>query len=295
MTTQAQLFQSRRMALQTDLQGMEVAIQGQQGQLEGLASVLQSRRNQLALLQEELSGMRDLVKECYAPRNRQMELERSVADVNAAIADTQSNIVRLRSGITELKNRAILRKQEFLREVDTQLADVRREVRADADKFKAASDDLARTEIRATASGQVVDLNVQTVGGIIQPGQKLMYIVPENETLLLETQVPPHLIDKIQKGLPADVRFATFAHTPQLALEGKVESVSADLLTDPRTNQPYYLARVSITPKGMKTLGHRNLQAGMPGEVVIKTGERSMLTYLLHPLIKSMAGAMKEE
>jgi len=295
MTTQEQLFQSRRRALQTDLQGIEETIRGQQGQLESLAGILQSRRNQLALLQEELAGMRDLVKEGYAPRNRQMELERSVADVNAALADTQGNIVRVRSGIAELKNRAILRKQESLKEVDTLLADVRREVRADADKFKAASQDLARTEIRATASGQVVGLNVQTVGGIIQPGQKLMDIVPENEILLLETRVPPHLIDKIHNGLLADVRFATFAHTPQLVLEGKVESVSADLLTDPHTNQSYYLARVSITPKGMKTLGHRNLQAGMPGEVVIKTGERSVLTYLLHPLIKRMAGAMKEE
>jgi protease secretion system membrane fusion protein len=107
--------------------------------------------------------------------------------------------------------------------------------------------------------------------------------------------VAPHLIDRVHASLPVDVRFSSFAHTPQLVVEGKVVSVSADLLLDPQTGAGYYLARVGVTPEGYKKLGKRQLQPGMPVEVVFLTGERSMLTYLLSPLTKRLAASMKEE
>ena len=105
----------------------------------------------------------------------------------------------------------------------------------------------------------------------------------------------PHLIDRVHTDLPVDVRFSSFAHSPQLVVGGKVVSISADLLTEPQTNVSYYLARVQVTPEGLKHLGKRQLQPGMPVEVIFKTGERSMLTYLLHPLTKRMAASMTEE
>jgi protease secretion system membrane fusion protein len=122
-----------------------------------------------------------------------------------------------------------------------------------------------------------------------------MDIVPEGERLMLEAKVPPHLIDRIHAGLPVDVRFAAFAHSPQLVVDGELVSISGDLLTEPQTNVAYYLARVALTPEGLRRLGPRTLQPGMPVEVVLKTGERSLLAYLLHPLSKRMAAAMKEE
>ena len=296
MSNQEQLFESRRLSQQAELQGIAEIIQGQIGQLEGYQGMLTNRNSQLALLQEEIVGIRGLVAEGYAPRNKQMELERSKAEINASIAETQGNIVRSKRAIAESKMRAIQRKQEYRKEVDGQLAEIRREVQADSEKLTAVSEDMARIDIRAPADGQVVGLTVQSVGAIIQSGQKLMDIVPNNEMLLLEAKIAPHLIDRIHPGLLTDVRFSAFAHSPQLVLEGKVDSISGDLLIEPQTNQPYYLARVSITPEGMKELGKsRLLQPGMPAEVVVKTGERSMLTYLLHPLIKRLAGAMKEE
>lgn len=296
MANQEQLFQSRRMALQSDLQAIGESIQGQMAAIQGFEGMLQSRKSQLSLLQEELNGIRDLVKEGYAPRTKQMELERMAADAIGSIADLQGNIQRARSAIAEMKMRAIQHQQEYRKEVDTQLADVRREVQADAEKFKASTEELGRTVIRAPAEGQVVGLAVQTVGGVIQPGQKLMDIVPKNEVLLLETKVAPHLIDRVHSGLIADVRFSSFAHSPQLVVQGKVDSISTDLITEPQNpNIAYYLARVSVTAEGLKELGSRQLQAGMPAEVVIKTGERSVLTYLLHPLLKRIAASMKEE
>ena len=95
--------------------------------------------------------------------------------------------------------------------------------------------------------------------------------------------------------LPVDVRFASFAHTPQLVVQGKVVSVSGDLRVDPQTGVGYYLARVAVTAEGNKSLGKRQLQPGMPVEVIFLTGERTLLTYLLSPLTKRLAGSMKEE
>jgi len=295
MKNQEQLIQSRRAALRADLQGIEESIQGQNALLQAYAGMLTSRRGQLASLEEELRHTRELVKEGYAPRNRQLELERMVADSSLAITELLGNTARTQRTVGEMRQRALARQQEYRKEVETNLADITREVQSDADKFTALKADLDRTEIRAPAAGQVVGLAVQTVGAVVQAGQQLMGIVPPDEPLVLEARVAPHLIDKVRPGLHADVRFSAFAHSPQLVVQGELASVSGDLLTDAQSNQTYYLARVKVTPDGMKTLGARHLQPGMPAEVVIKTGERTMLTYLLGPLLKRMSGSLKEE
>jgi protease secretion system membrane fusion protein len=296
VSTQQQLIQARRAALASDLQAIEESMQGLKEQLGAIQNILVQRRNQLALLTDELNNVRGMVKEGYAPRNRQLELERMVAESNASIADLTGSSLRINRQVAELSQRSMSRKQEYRKEIESQLADVTREVQSDAERFIAATADLDRTEIKSPASGQVVGLSVQTVGAVLQPGQKLLDVVPDRQTLLLEAHIPPHLIDKIQNGLPTDIRFNTFAHSPQLVVQGKVLSVSGDLLADPANPQfSYFLARVQVTPEGMKTLGTRQMQPGMPAEIVIKTGERSMLTYLLHPLTKRMAASLKEE
>jgi len=296
IVTQQQLIQARRAALAADLQGIEENIQGLKEQLGSYQNILVQRRNQLSLLNEELNNVRGMVKEGYAPRNRQLELERMVAESNASIADLVGNSLRVNRQVAELGQRSMARKQEYRKEIESQLADITRETQSDAEKFVAVKADLDRMEIKSPANGQVVGLAVQTVGAVLQPGQKLLDVVPDNQTLLLEAQIPPHLIDKVQTGLPADIRFSSFAHSPQLVLEGKILSISGDLLSDPKAPQySYYLARVQVTPAGMKTLGQRQMQPGMPVEIVIKTGERSLLTYLIHPLTKRMAASLKEE
>jgi len=227
-----------------------------------------SRRTTLKILTDQLAALSSLVKEGYAPMNQKHELELKIA--------------------------------EFKSNTASQLAQVQLEVEADAEKTRALSAELADTEIRSPASGQVVSLQVQTVGAVIQPGQKIMDIVPLDEGLLIDAKVAPHLIASIQKGSLVDVSFSAFPHSPQLVVQGVVSSLSQDIVTDPQVNpaQPgatYYLARVSITPEGMKSLGKREMQAGMPVMMVVKTGERSLLTYLIDPLLKRMTVSMKEE
>ncbi len=295
MLTQEQLFSSRRASQQAELRGLDESIQGQEALLKAYEGMAVSRKNQLSSLQEELANTRGLVAEGYAPRNRQLELERMTAESTSLNTELQGNMVRTTKAILELRQRGLMRQQEYRKEVESQLADISRELQADAEKLRAVTEDLSRTEIKAPATGQVVGLSVQTVGGVIQPGQKLMDIVPEDEKLILEARVPPHVIDRVHGELPVDIRFNAFANSPQLVVNGVVSSVSGDLLTDPATNLSYYLARVAVTPEGLKKLGKRQMQPGMPAEVIFKTGERSMLTYVLHPLTKRLAASMTEE
>lgn len=292
---QEQLFQSRKAALRADLQSIEEGMQGQEGLLQSYEGMLGNRRNQLALINEELGNTRSLVKEGYAPRNRQLELERQMSESSTAIAELQGNAIRSKRTIAEMRQRSIVRQQEYRKEVESQLADATREANSDAGRYIAVQDELTRTEIRSPAAGQIVALATQTVGGVVAPGQKLLDVVPVNESLVLETRVLPNLINSVRAGMPVDVRFSSFAHSPQLVVEGKLISVSGDLLTDPTNGMTYYLARVVVTAEGLKKLGKRQMQPGMPVEVVLRTGERSMLTYLLHPLTKRIAASMNEE
>lgn len=295
MLNQERLFETRRELLRANLRSIEEGVQGQQGMLASYASMLTSRKGQLRLLQDELQQLRGLVQEGYAPRNRQLELERAEADVQSSIADLEGNTLRGQSSIAEYRSRAVSTKQEFRREVETSLADVSRQVLADGEKFRAVSQELERMEIRSPAAGQVVGLAVQSVGGVVQSGQKLMDIVPKDASLLLEAHVQPHLIDRVQEGMPVDVRFSSFANAPQLVVQGSVQSISGDLLTDANTGASYYLARAEVTREGLEALGHRQMLPGMPVEVIFKGGERSMLTYLLHPLTKRIAASLTEE
>ena len=295
MMNQEHLFRSRKAALQADLQSIRESIQGQQGLTGAYEAMMVSRRKQFDLLNEELTNTRGVVKDGYVPRNRQLELERQVSESSTSMTELQGNTIRSRSSMAELRQRAIARQQEYRKEVETQLADVTREVLSDAGKFLALQDELTRTDIRSPAAGQVVALVAQTIGGVIGPGQKVLDVVPANEALMLETRVLPQLIDSVHAGMPVDVRFNAFAHTPQLVVQGKLVSVSGDLLTDPQSGAGYYLARIAVTAEGLTRLGKRQMQPGMPVEVVLRTGERSMLTYLLHPLTKRIAASMNEE
>jgi len=295
MRSQQQLFDSRKAALQADLQVIEEGIRGQQATIQTAESVQVSRSRQLALVEEELAQTRGLVKDGYAPRNRQLELERNVAELQAVLAESRGVVQRARHSIDELRQRAVSRTQEDRKEVRSLLSDVQRDVQAEGEKLAAVKADLERVEVKAPTSGQVVGLQVQSPGAVIQAGQRLMDIVPANEPLMLEAFIEPHLIDKVRVGLMTDVRFSAFRQTPSLVAEGEVVSISQDIITDPQTQMSYYLARIRLTAEGMKALGDRRMQPGMPADVVIKTGERSVLTYLTAPLTRRLVGSMAED
>jgi membrane fusion protein, protease secretion system len=299
MRNQSQLLAARTSALAADIAGKKESIAGYQAMIQGYQGMLASHESQLVLLEEQLQGLRALTAEGYAPRNQQNDLEQRVAALHGERANTQANIIRTQRAILELQQQINQRNQLERKEMDAEMAQVKLQVEADAQKLLALRDELGRTEIRSPASGQVVGLQVHTLGAVIQPGQKLMDIVPSGESLIIDAQIPPHLIDKIHAGQAADVRFSTFSNSPQLLAEGRLKSVSSDLLTKPAAtlegSQSYYLARIVLTEKGMQALQGRQLQPGMPVQVVVKTGERTLWDYWMHPLSKRLAASMKEE
>ena len=296
-TVQQQLFVSRRAALSAEIAAATQAIAGMQGQITGMTQMLESRRNQAALQTQQLAGVKSLADDGFAPRNQALQLEQMQAELRTSLTELEANVERVKSSIAEQRLRIAQRQQEFIKEVSSQLADVRREVQANQERLSAVTTELGRTQIKASVSGQVIGISVSGVGGVVTPGQRLMDILPRGEVLLLDAKVQPQVIDRIKVGDTAEVRFQAFANSPQLVVHGKLVSLSGDAVTEAVGNQVrnYYLARVELTPAGLKALGTRVMQPGMSADVLIKTGERSMLTYLMHPLLKRVAASMTEE
>jgi len=294
---QTQLFLSRRAALNAEMQAAEENIAGLKAQYESVTLMLQNRKAQADSQSQQIDSLSELAEVGYAPKNQVLQMKQAQSELRSTMADLQGNLNRIQRSIAEVEQRKLQRRGEYMKEVSQQLADVRREVEANQQKLKAVTEELDRTQIKSPVDGQVVGLSLGSVGGVVSPGQRLMDVVPVGEALLIDAKIPPHIIDKVKAGQNVEVRFSTFANSPQLVLDAKLLSLSSDVIVEQTAMgaQSYYLARVQITPEGIKTLGKRVIQPGMPAEVLIKTGERSLLTYLLHPLTKRIAASMKEE
>lgn len=297
MAVQRQLFNARRAALQAEMAAGQQAIRGMESQIAGSQQLLGSRRAQLALHAKQTAGVRSLAEEGFAPRNQALQLEQAQGDLRNSITELETTVARIQNSIAETRLRLTQRQQEFAKETSLALADMRREVQASQERMIAAAGDLERTVIRAPVDGQVIGLTVSGVGGVVSPGQRLLDILPRGESLLLDVKVAPNLIDRIKQGDVVEVRFSGFANSPQLVADGKLVSLSGDIVTEstPMGAQSYYIGRVALTSEGLKALGPRNIQPGMGAEVLIKTGERSLLTYILHPLMKRVSASMTEE
>lgn len=296
LNSQTQLFEARRNALRSDLGAISENIAGLEAQLNGVSRSLESRQVQSGKQSEQLKSISDLANEGYAPRNQALQLEQGQAELRAVMADLEGNRQRLQRSIAEMKMRMQQRREEYRRDASAQLADARRELQGLRERTTALGAELRRVQLKAPVDGQVIGLTI-TNGSVVSAGQKLMDVVPAEEGVVLEVRIPTHVIDRIKTGDPTNVRFSAFAHSPQLVVDAVVKSISGDVLMEqtPAGIMSYYLARVEVTPEGLKQLGHRSLQPGMQAEVLVKTGERSLLTYLMHPLTKRIAASLKEE
>ncbi|MFT4053740.1 MAG: HlyD family type I secretion periplasmic adaptor subunit [Novosphingobium sp.] len=283
---QRQLFASRHAALQGELTGIGQSIAGQHALIAGLQASIGDKRQQLAAMNEQLANMRQLAAEGYVPRNRLLETERLRASIHSDISRDLGTIGQARGQAAELQSRLYQRREAWQQEVRAELADTRLEAQSLAAKQDAARFELRHTEIRAPASGRVVGLTVHTVGGVVQPGGRLMEIVPDAAPLIVEGQLPVGSVDKVHGGLPVDLLFTAFDRSATPRLLGKVEQVSADRLEDEKDGQPYYRVRIRVGADELARLGlgDQPLRAGMPVEVFVRTGERTLLNYLFKPL-----------
>jgi protease secretion system membrane fusion protein len=294
---QSQLFSSRKSALESELAAMEESIEGLAAQAKGLEESREAKKAQLGFLKEQLDNSRELAKEGYIPRSRLLDLERTYAQVSGAISEDIGNITRYRRQATELKLRRIQRSQEFQREVRSQLTDVQRDAEALQSRIRAQQQQVNNATVRAPVEGVVVGSNIFTRGGVVGPGAHLMEIVPTNDALIVEGQLPVNLVDRVHPGLKVELNFSAFNTNRTPHVPGEVVTVAADRTVEERSGAMYYKVRIRVTPEGSKLIAEKKLdiKPGMPVDLFVKTGERTMMSYLLKPLVDRAHSAMSEE
>ncbi len=293
--TQTQLFRSRQLAIEHEIAAIDENIAGLAIQLRGLEASQVSKKQQLEFLREQLTSLRELSSDGFVPRNRVLDLERTHVQLTGEISAEAGNIGRTQRQISELKQRRIQRLQEHQKEVRQQLSDIQREADGLHSQLISHEFELDHVLVKAPTDGIVVGINVFTEGGVIAPGFRLMDIVPSDDLLMITGQVPVHLIDKIHPGLPVDLIFSAFNQNKTPNIPGEVIQVSADRLTEERTGEPYYQLKAKVTPEGMVLLAHHQVRAGMPVDIFVKTGERSLMSYLFKPILDRLHASMSEE
>lgn len=294
---QNQLFSSRRMAIESELAALNESIEGLQAQIQGLEESRDSKKAQQGFLKEQLDNSRDLAREGYIPRARLLELERTYAQIGGAISEDIGNIARARRQIAEIKLRRTQRTQEYQREVRTALSDMQQQANALESRIKAQTQQVRNAEVKSPADGVVVGSNVFTRGGVVAPGSHLMEIVPSDDALIVEGQLPVHLVDRVHVGLKVELIFSAFNSNKTPHIPGEVINVAADRTVDERTGMAYYKVRARVTPEGSKIIAANKLdiRPGMPADLFVKTGERTMMSYLLKPIIDRAHSSMSEE
>ena len=293
VSTQSQSFETRRRGLANELSILDESIRGLNEQIRGLEAQRSGKTRQLVILTAELESLQLLFEQGYVPRNRIFELERAVADVEARRSEDTASIGQVQAALSESRLRKIQREQEYLKDVETQLTSIQREVDGLKQRQISLQEDLERVDIRAPVTGVVVGLRIHSPGGVIRSGEDILEIVPDGEPLVIEARIPIQSIELVHVGLDAMVRFSALSRLNPV-VDGRVITVSADSLTDERTGVSYYKARIEVSPDELARLSYERILPGMPAEVVVKTGQHSVLYYLLKPILDHVFSAFRE-
>lgn len=293
MAGQDSIFDSRRTLLQDRLTIFGRAVAGLEAEIDGLTGQVEASENRLALLDEEIAAVRALYDRNLTDKPRMLQLQRDRAELQGEIASYRAAIGTARQRIEE----NALRRSELLNSRATEIVEQLRDTRARAyelgQRLAAASDVMGRTEIRSPVDGVVTGLQVHTVGGVIAAGQPLMDIVPVSDTLVVQATIDPLDIDQVSQGQAAQVWLSALNRRSQRPIEGVVRTLSADRLIDPQSGAAYYAARIELDRAEVEK-GAVPMQPGMSAEVMIHTGARTTLDYLLSPITRFISRSMRE-
>ena len=289
------LLQARRRAREGEVQILQQSIVQLEEQIQGLQAVIRNKQKLVQSHSEEAADLRALLKEGFTDRQRLREQERQLERLSAEIAEHNSTIAQARQRSGELRLQILQIDKTFSHEVNTQLVEAQTLAFEIGERLRSVEERLQRSQIRAPASGMVLGMSVHTLGAVIAAGQPILEIVPDNADLIVEARISPNDIDRVSAGKRADIRFSAFNSSTTPVIEGVLEQISADSLVDQNTGQSYYLGSIAITSKGLQDLGQQNLLPGMPAEVLINTGSRTLLSYLLQPASNWMARSLTED
>jgi HlyD family secretion protein len=294
LASEQSLFNARANARRSQIELLQSRVSQLNEENAGLDSQVASKTRQLELITGELSGVQDLYDKRLVPLTRLTTLQRESARIEGERGQLMSAIAETKSKIGEAQLQMVRLDQDFRTDVVKELGESQGKEAELVQRGVAARDLLDRIEIRAPTSGVVHQLSAHTIGGVIRAGDPIMEVVPDSDDLQIEARLQPNDIDQVRTGQKAFVRFSAFNQrvTPQLT--GVVSYVSADTSHDQQTNAPYFTVRVALSEDERRRLAGQQLVPGMPAEVFMQTGSRTMMSYLLKPITDQMQRAFVE-
>ncbi|MGA3307990.1 MAG: HlyD family type I secretion periplasmic adaptor subunit [Xanthobacteraceae bacterium] len=295
LASERKLFDLRRTARIGQKDQLHQRIQQLREQITGLAAQQDAKTKETALIEQELTGVRDLWAKNLVQLNRLTSLERDAAKIEGERGQLIAAAAEAKGKITETELQIIQVDQDLSSDVAKELRETDSKIGEYVERKVTAEDQLKRTDIRAPQDGVVFQSTANTVGGVVTAGDPIMLIVPATDTLLVEAKVDPKDIDQLQFGQPVVLRFSAFNTRTTPELNGTVVRIAADTTTDQRTGLSYYLVRISMTADEFTRLGDVKLAPGMPVEAFIQTGERTMLSYLVKPLHDQLKRSFREK
>lgn len=281
---QRELFKARLASRTAERRLREQRIKQLTDEIDGLQRQRSSNDKQIDLIDDELEGLRDLAKRKLVPRRRLLALQREAERIRGQSEALSVDIARARSSIDEIGLEALQAERGFREQVTTELRSIEPRITSLVERESAAALKLSLIDVRAPSDGYVVDLKTHTIGGVIRAGDKIMDIVPESASLILEARVTPVDIEKIKTGQSARVQLSAFDQSVTPEAVASVLSISADSLKDEKTGSDYYLARLRLGSDQPAPVSDLTLVPGMPATVFIQTGARTPMSYLVSPL-----------
>ncbi|EIZ84290.1 MULTISPECIES: HlyD family type I secretion periplasmic adaptor subunit [Methylobacterium] len=279
--------------------GQKAQLKERTGQLreeiQGLTGQMTGKRREIELINRELEGVRDLWRKNLIPIQRVTSLERDAARLEGEYGQLVASVAQTKGKISETELQVIQVDQDLRSEVAKELSEVQGKIAELVEKRVAAEDQLKRVDVRAPQDGMVHQLAVHTIGGVVGPGEPIMLIVPRGDTLVIEAKVAPKDIDQVQLGQRAMLRLTAFNQRTTPEVGGEVSLVAADQITDEKTGTSYFKVHVTPKPEELARLKGIKLVPGMPAEIFIHTGERSVLSYLVKPLNDQIMHAFRED
>jgi HlyD family secretion protein len=294
MTAEVKLFDLRRSARAGQKSQLRERINQANEEIIGFGSQKTAKEKEIGFIEHELTGVRDLYQKNLVPITRLNQLEREATRLGGERGQLIAATAQARGKIAELQLQIIQVDQDLSSEVAKEMREIDARIGEFIERKVSALDQLKRTDIRAPQDGTVFQSTVHTIGGVIPAGEPIMMIVPDSDRLTVEAKVNPQDIDKVAPGQSATLRFSAFNSGTTPEVSGQVSQVSADITTDQRTNQSYYTIRIAMPPEEVARLGNVRLVPGMPVEAFVKTGERTVMSYLMKPLSDQVNRAFRE-
>ncbi|MBA4490544.1 HlyD family type I secretion periplasmic adaptor subunit [Paracoccus sp. S1E-3] len=294
MAAQQSLFATRRSTLQQSLDQLATQTQQINNQIDGISAQAIAAESQRALIGQELTDQRSLLKKGLAQAPRVLALEREAAAIDGQIGELQAMRAQAETRQTEINITRLQKKSERREQAETELRDLGYRELELAERRRSLTEQLSRLDITAPVAGIVHQMQVTTPRSVVRAAEPILYIVPQDRPLVIAARIAPINIDEVGPGQSVKLHFAAFNSRTTPEIDGVLSRVSADALVDEATRASYYRAEVSIPPEERAKLGELVLVPGMPVEVYIQTGKRSPAAYLIKPFTDYFTRAFRE-